>query len=50
MKLLKAILVIAALGILAGCIVVPAHSPGYYGGGHAYYGHSNGGWRGRDRD
>ena len=31
MKLRNAIVLVAALTSLAGCIVVPAHGPGYYG-------------------
>jgi hypothetical protein len=35
MKTLKTLLVLALLGVLGGCAVVPA--PGYYGPPRAYY-------------
>ncbi|MDB5809192.1 MAG: hypothetical protein JWN94_1314 [Betaproteobacteria bacterium] len=41
MKLRIAIVLVTALASLAGCIVVPAYGPGYYGGG---------GYRHYDRD
>jgi hypothetical protein len=46
MKLRKLLLSIAAIVItvssLSGCIVVPAHGPGYYGHGYYGWGHEYG--------
>jgi hypothetical protein len=46
MRLRTAIVLITALASLAGCIIVPAHGPGYYGDRYHHYDRDRNRYRG----